>query len=80
VRAVTLRPVDSVPAEPPILARMRAVGGCADTRSPGGDPLAIWAAWAPDLRGHSIESGHHMAEENPRDLAEALADFCSEGL
>jgi haloacetate dehalogenase len=45
-----------------------------------GDPLAIWAAWAPDLRGHAIESGHHMAEENPRDLAAALADFFAEGL
>ena len=45
-----------------------------------GDPLAIWAAWAPDLRGHAIESGHHMAEENPRDLAAALADFFAERL
>jgi haloacetate dehalogenase len=40
-----------------------------------GDPLRIWAEWAPDLRGHAIESGHHMAEENPHDLAEALAGF-----
>ena len=45
-----------------------------------GDPLAIWADWAPDLRGHAIESGHHMAEENPRDLAAALVDFFAEGL
>jgi haloacetate dehalogenase len=45
-----------------------------------GDPLAIWGAWAPDLRGHAIESGHHMAEENPRDLAAALADFFEEAL
>ena len=40
-----------------------------------GDPLAIWRAWAPDLRGRAIESGHHMAEENPRDLADALGEF-----
>jgi haloacetate dehalogenase len=40
-----------------------------------GDPVAIWRAWAPDVRGHAIESGHHMAEENPADLADALARF-----
>ena len=43
-----------------------------------GDPLEIWRGWAPDVRGHQIESGHHMAEENPRDLARALADFFAE--
>ena len=40
-----------------------------------GDPLVIWADWARDLRGRVIESGHHMAEENPADLAAALLDF-----
>jgi haloacetate dehalogenase len=40
-----------------------------------GDPLAIWARWAPDLSGHSIDSGHHMAEEAPAPLADALAAF-----
>ncbi|WP_426502116.1 alpha/beta fold hydrolase [Dactylosporangium sp. McL0621] len=40
-----------------------------------GDPLAVWRPWAPDLRGHAIESGHHLAEENPGDLTEALAAF-----
>lgn len=43
-----------------------------------GDPLAIWRAWANDLRGHSIDSGHHMAEENPEDLALALLRFLNE--
>lgn len=42
-----------------------------------GDPVAVWRPWAPDVRGHAIESGHHMAEENPGDLAEALAGFFS---
>lgn len=37
-----------------------------------GDPLAIWRAWAPDLEGGPIRSGHHMAEDNPTDLAAAL--------
>jgi haloacetate dehalogenase len=40
-----------------------------------GDPLAIWASWAPDLTGHRIDSGHHMAEEAPAPLADALATF-----
>lgn len=39
------------------------------------DPLAIWRAWAADIRGAVINSGHHMAEENPCDLAAALIDF-----
>ena len=37
-----------------------------------GDPLKVWRAWATDVRGHGIESGHHMAEEAPDDLADAL--------
>jgi haloacetate dehalogenase len=40
-----------------------------------GDPLAIWKPWAPDLRGVRIDSGHHMAEEAPEALAEALREF-----
>jgi haloacetate dehalogenase len=37
-----------------------------------GDPLAIWRDWAGDVRGVPIESGHHMAEENPQALTAAL--------
>ncbi|MFF1571493.1 alpha/beta fold hydrolase [Leifsonia sp. NPDC058292] len=40
-----------------------------------GDPLAIWRDWATDVRGHGIDSGHHMAEEAPDDLTDALAGF-----
>jgi haloacetate dehalogenase len=40
-----------------------------------GDPLAIWRAWADDLRGGSIDCGHHMAEEAPEELAERLLQF-----
>ena len=42
-----------------------------------GDPLAIWRAWADDLRGARIDSGHHMAEEAPAELAAALRAFLS---
>jgi haloacetate dehalogenase len=40
-----------------------------------GDILAIWRRWAPDVRGHGIDSGHHMAEEAPEALTEALLAF-----
>ena len=42
-----------------------------------GDPLAVWQGWADDLRGSSIQSGHHMAEENPNAVAENLINFLS---
>ncbi|PZG19997.1 alpha/beta fold hydrolase [Nonomuraea aridisoli] len=40
-----------------------------------GDPLAIWRTWADDVTGHAIDSGHHMAEEAPGELAESLLAF-----
>jgi haloacetate dehalogenase len=40
-----------------------------------GDPVGVWSAWADDVRGHGIDSSHHMAEEAPAALAAALASF-----
>lgn len=40
-----------------------------------GNPLTIWRDWAEDVRGHGIDSGHHVAEEAPDALSRALADF-----
>jgi haloacetate dehalogenase len=40
-----------------------------------GDPLQVWRDWAPDLRGGTIDSGHHMSEEAPEQLAAALRGF-----
>ena len=42
------------------------------------DPLAIWKAWAEDLRGFPVEAGPQMAEENPGDLLKALTDFLAD--
>jgi haloacetate dehalogenase len=42
-----------------------------------GDPVAIWREWAEDVRGVTIDSGHHMAEEAPGQLAAVLGDFFS---
>ena len=38
-----------------------------------GDPLDIWRDWADDVRGVRIDSGHHMAEEAPEQLAAELS-------
>ncbi|MCP2361697.1 haloacetate dehalogenase [Nonomuraea thailandensis] len=40
-----------------------------------GDPLAIWRTWAEDVTGQVIDSGHHMAEEAPDEVASALLAF-----
>jgi haloacetate dehalogenase len=43
-----------------------------------GDPRLIWKDWTTDLRGGGpIDSGHHMAEEAPEELADALVRFLS---
>lgn len=39
------------------------------------DVLAVWQLWANDVRGHAVDTGHHMAEEAPQLLASVLADF-----
>jgi len=40
-----------------------------------GDLRAIWGAWADDLRMATIDTGHHMAEEAPEELARLLRSF-----
>jgi haloacetate dehalogenase len=44
-----------------------------------GDPRAIWSRWASDVRGHGIDSGHHVAEHAPEALASALSEFLQPG-
>ena len=43
-----------------------------------GDVLAIWRDWADDVRGHAVDSGHHIAEDAPAELAAALLDHLKE--
>ena len=43
-----------------------------------GDPVTIWRAWGHDVRGARIDSGHHMAEEAPEELAGVLSKFVSD--
>lgn len=48
-----------------------------DMRRLYGDVLAIWRPWVTSLRGHGIDSGHHMAEEAPEAVVKALRAFLS---
>ncbi len=49
-----------------------------DTEELYGDPLPIWDAWADDVAGLRLDSGHHMAEEVPEELAAAIRSFVAE--
>jgi haloacetate dehalogenase len=41
-----------------------------------GDPVAIWRTWAAgEVRGVEFDSGHHIAEDAPRQLADTLRDW-----
>ncbi|MBP2329833.1 haloacetate dehalogenase [Kibdelosporangium banguiense] len=40
-----------------------------------GDPLEIWEPWCPQITGHGIDAGHHIAEQAPKQLAQDLRDF-----
>lgn len=43
-----------------------------------GDPARIWTPWCTEpVRSAVIDSGHHMAEEAPEQLAAVLVDFLS---
>ena len=39
------------------------------------DTLAVWRDWADDVRGGPLDCGHYLAEEVPRETAEALISF-----
>ena len=60
----------------PVLALWSARDDLADLH---GDPRRIWRDWADDVSGGPIDSGHHMAEEAPVELAEALASSLRRG-
>jgi len=39
------------------------------------DVLAVWRAWADDVRGRTIDCGHFLPEEAPDETYEALREF-----
>lgn len=44
-----------------------------------GDPRLIWRDWATEVSGFGIDAGHHVAEEAPDALVEALVPFLRAG-
>jgi haloacetate dehalogenase len=44
-----------------------------------GDLGAIWRTWAADLQMTTIDTGHHMSEEAPEELARLLLNFLDAG-
>jgi haloacetate dehalogenase len=46
-----------------------------------GDPTDVWRPWVSGrVSGARIDSGHHMAEENPEQLAEVLTGWAASAL
>jgi pimeloyl-ACP methyl ester carboxylesterase len=41
------------------------------------DPLAIWRAWAPDVRGAAVKAGHFLPEEAPEETLRHLLELLS---
>jgi haloacetate dehalogenase len=39
------------------------------------DPLDVWRAWAPDVRGEAMDAGHFLPEEAPVETARLLGEF-----
>jgi haloacetate dehalogenase len=42
-----------------------------------GGPVALWRAWADDVRGHAVDGGHFFPEHDPGGTAAALRRFLS---
>jgi haloacetate dehalogenase len=40
-----------------------------------GDVLAVWRAWARDVRGRGVEASHFLVEDRPEEVARELAEF-----
>lgn len=39
------------------------------------DTLAVWHEWANDVRGRSLDCGHYLPEECPREMAAEMLAF-----
>jgi haloacetate dehalogenase len=63
----------------PVLALWSAQGGLASWYADEGGPLALWRAFADDVRGGPVGGGHFFPEEDPAGTAAALRDFFAAG-
>lgn len=58
-----------------IACPVQVLWGAAGIAAEGSGPLETWMIWADDLRGQAIDSGHFIAEENPKETLAALLPF-----
>ena len=42
------------------------------------DVLQVWRDYATDVRGHSLDCGHYLAEEMPEETYAAIREFLLE--
>jgi haloacetate dehalogenase len=59
----------------PLLALWSGRGPLDSWYADEGGPLALWRAWAGDVRGHAVDGGHFFPEEIPDETADALLSF-----
>jgi haloacetate dehalogenase len=59
----------------PVLALWSRRGPLDAWYTEAGGPLALWRAWADDVRGRPVDAGHFFPEEIPDETAQALAAF-----
>jgi haloacetate dehalogenase len=59
----------------PVLALWSGGGPLESWYAAAGGPLALWQAWAEDVRGHPVQAGHFFPEERPEETAAALRRF-----
>lgn len=62
-----------------IAAPMLLIAGTRGFPAASGDALAHWRAFAPGVRGVTVDCGHFPAEEAPQAVTAALRDFLVEG-
>ncbi len=59
----------------PVLALWSGPGPLGSWYAEAGGPLALWRAWADDVRGRPLDAGHFFPEELPEETAAALGRF-----
>jgi len=59
----------------PLLALWSDRGPLGSWYADAGGPLALWRAWADDVRGSALDGGHFFPEEMPDRTAQELGNF-----
>jgi haloacetate dehalogenase len=61
----------------PVLVLWSGCGSLEEWYAAEGGPIALWRAWADDVRGSAVDGGHFFPEEASEETAEALRRFFS---